>query len=217
MTRDKMMFIPNWATLSPGVRPIVPGSFYRSRCSGSFVVGLSGNLGFTHDPDVVFDAALLLQNNPSIHFLLSGWGMGFERLKARQAEAHLPNLTLVDRVPDEELEEFLSAADIWIIPYRKNVAGVSVPSRFYNLLAIGRPILMISEPDAEAALTVSENGLGWVVPPGDAWELAETIRIASSDKDIKVRSAKAAAIAVQFSRTMALESYERLAEALLKT
>jgi len=98
MTRDKMMFIPNWATLSPGVRPIVPGSFYRSRCSGSFVVGLSGNLGFTHDPDVVFDAALLLQNNPSIHFLLSGWGMGFERLKARQDEAHLTNITLVDRV-----------------------------------------------------------------------------------------------------------------------
>jgi colanic acid biosynthesis glycosyl transferase WcaI len=217
MTRDKMVFIPNWATLTPGVRPIAPGNVYRSRCSGSFVVGLSGNLGFTHDPDVVFDAAQLLQNDPNIHFLLSGWGMGFERLKARQAEANLPNLTLIDRVPDEKLEEFLSAADIWIIPYRKNVAGVSVPSRFYNLLAIGRPVLIISEPDAEAALTVSENGLGWVVPPGDAWKLAKTIRIASSDKDINIKSAKAAAIAVQFSRTVALERYERLAEMLLKT
>jgi colanic acid biosynthesis glycosyl transferase WcaI len=217
MTRDKMMFIPNWATLSPGVRPIVPASFYRSRCSGSFVVGLSGNLGFTHDPDVVFDAAALLQNDPSIHFLLSGWGMGFERLKARQADAHLTNVTLVDRVPEERLEEFLSAADIWIIPYRKNVAGVSVPSRFYNLLAIGRPVLILAEPDAEAALTVSENRLGWVVTPGDACELAKTIRIASSDKDIRVKSAQAAAIAIQFSRTVALESYERLAKMLLKT
>jgi glycosyltransferase involved in cell wall biosynthesis len=143
--------------------------------------------------------------------------MGFERLKARQAEAHLTNLTLVDRVPDEELEEFLSAADIWIIPYRKNVAGVSFPSRFCNLLSIGRPIVIISEPDAEAALTVSENGLGWVVPPGNAWELVKTIRIASFDKDIKIRSAKAAAIAVQFSQTMALERYKRLAEELLET
>jgi colanic acid biosynthesis glycosyl transferase WcaI len=216
-TRDKMMFIPNWATLSPGVRPIVPDNVYLSRCSAPFVVGLSGNLGFTHDPDVVFDAAVQLQNDPSIHFLLSGWGMGFEPLKARQAEAHLPNLTPIDRVPEEKLEEFLSAADVWIIPYRKNVAGVSVPSRFYNLLAIGRAVLIISEPDAEAALTVSENSLGWVVPPGDAWELAKTIRIASSDKDIKIRSEKAAAIAVQFSRSVALEKYERLAEMLLET
>jgi glycosyltransferase involved in cell wall biosynthesis len=214
MTHDKMTFIPNWATLSPGVQPIVPDNVYRSRCNAPFVVGLSGNLGFTHDPDVVFDAVVLLQNDPSIHFLLSGWGMGFERLKARQTEAHLPNLTLIDRVPDEKLEEFLSAADIWIIPYRKNVAGVSVPSRFYNLLAIGRPVLIISEPDAEAALTVSENGLGWVVPPGDAWKLAKTIRIASSDTDIKIKSAKAAAIAVQFSPTLALASYQSVAEAL---
>ena len=65
-------------------------------------------------------------------------------------------------------KQFLSAADVWLIPYRKNVAGVSVPSRFYNLLAVGRPVILVSEPDAEAALTVTENDLGWVVPPGTA-------------------------------------------------
>jgi colanic acid biosynthesis glycosyl transferase WcaI len=216
MTRDKMMFIPNWATLIPGVRPIPPDSVYRSRCNNSFVVGLSGNLGFTHDPDVVFDAALLLQNDARIHFLLSGWGMGFERLKARQAEANLTNLTLIDRVPEERLEEFLSAADIWIIPYRKNVAGVSVPSRFYNLLAIGRPILIISEPNAEAALTVSENRLGWVVTPGDACELAKTIRVASSYKEIELNNPRATAIAARFNASNALERYQNLVETHLQ-
>ena len=80
-----------------------------------------------------------------------------------QAEANLPNVTLVERVEDDELETFLSAADVWLIPYRKNVAGVSVPSRFYNLLAVGRPVLLVSEPEAEAALTVIEHDLGWVV------------------------------------------------------
>ena len=83
-----------------------------------------------------------------------------------QAEAKLPNVTLVDRVEDDQLETFLSAADVWIIPYRKNVAGVSVPSRFYNLLAIGRPVILVSEADAEAALTVTEHDVGWVVEPG---------------------------------------------------
>jgi colanic acid biosynthesis glycosyl transferase WcaI len=216
MTRDKIIFIPNWATLTPGVRPIVPDNVYRSRCKAPFIVGLSGNLGFTHDPDVVFDAALLLQNDVSIHFLLSGWGMGFERLKARQAEAHLTNLTLIDRVPDEKLEEFLSAADIWIIPFRKNVAGVSVPSRFYNLLAIGRPVLILSEADAEAALTVSENRLGWVVTPGDARELAKTIRFASSCNEIKLNGVRAAAIAAQFNKDSALAKYRSLVETLLQ-
>ena len=109
----------------------------------------------------------MLRDDKDIHFLLSGWGIGFDQLKARcRPRQELPNVTLVDRVEDDQLETFLSAADVWIIPYRKNVAGVSVPSRFYNLLAIGRPVILVSEADAEAALTVTEHDVGWVVEPG---------------------------------------------------
>src|SRR5947208_3187686 len=173
MTRDRIRFIPNWATLAPGVRAIAPDNPYRRSLSGPFVVGLSANLGFTHDPVIVFEAARRLRDNRDIHFLLSGWGMGFDQLREMQSEAELPNVTLVDRVEDDQLETFLSAADVWIIPYRRNVAGVSVPSRFYNLLAIGRPVILDSEPDAEAALTVTEHDVGWAVEPGGADELAK--------------------------------------------
>ena len=91
---------------------------------------------YRNDPTIVFEAARLLADEPGIHFLLSGWGVGFERLKQLQSEARLANVTLVGRVADSDLERFLAAADAWIIPYRENVAGVSVPSRFYNLLAL---------------------------------------------------------------------------------
>src|SRR5207249_10530672 len=104
--------------------------------------------------------------------LLSGWGMGFGQLGEMQSRAELPHVRLVGRVEDDQLGPFLSAADVWIIPYRRNVAGVSVPSRFYNLLAIGRPVILVSEADAEAALTVTEHDVGWVVQPGSADELA---------------------------------------------
>ena len=213
MTRDKIRFIPNWATLAPAVRPIRPDNRYRRAHGARFLVGLSGNLGFTHDPMIVFEAARLLQNEPDIHFLLSGWGIGFERLKQMQSEASLPNVTLVDRVEDENLEEFLSAANLWLIPYRKNVAGVSVPSRFYNLLAVGRPVVLISEPDAEAALTVAEHDVGWVVPPGDAGELARTIRIAFSSAD-PLRAERAAIIAQRFDLAAAMANYSLLIRGL---
>ena len=110
----------------------------------------------------------------------------------------LPNVTLVDRVEDEDLEAFLSAADVWLIPYRKNVAGVSVPSRFYNLLAVGRPVVLVSEPEAEAALIVTENNLGWVVPPGMPDQLGKSDpRLAASSErfidapNVSVRSPRA--------------------------
>lgn len=148
----------------------------------------------------------MLRENRDIHFLLSGWGIGFDQLREMQSEARLPNVTLVDRVEDDQLETFLSAADVWIIPYRKNVAGVSVPSRCYNLLAIGRPVILVSEADAEAALTVTEHDVGWVVEPGSAEELAKTISRAAGAKD-RQRAERASEIAGRFDFETAMTGY----------
>ncbi|MCK1395635.1 glycosyltransferase family 4 protein [Bradyrhizobium sp. 1] len=215
MRRSKIRFIPNWATLMPGARPLSPDNPFRKPLSARFIVGLSGNLGFTHDPEIVFEAARLLKDEPDIHFLLSGWGIGFTRLKQLQAEANLSNVSFVGRVEDAELEAFLASANLWIIPYRKDVAGVSVPSRFYNLLAVGRPVVLVSEPEAEAALTVVENGLGWVVTPGRADQLAGAIRAASRSDDgaLAERAVKAAA---KFDRTTAMNAYAGLIDELLR-
>ena len=215
VTPGKIRFIPNWATLAPTVRPMAVDNPYRRNMTARFVVGLSGNLGFTHDPDVVFEAARLLADEPAIHFLLSGWGVGYERLKGLQSDARLANVTLIDRVADGDLEAFLAAADAWIIPYRKNVAGVSVPSRFYNLLAAGRPVILVSEPDAEAAMTVSENNLGWVVRPGMPDELAGAIRRASVATDASM-SARAVVAAGAFTLDRAMAGYCALVDELLQ-
>ena len=215
MTRDKIRFIPNWATLARGVRAVDPDNPYRRSLSARFVVGLSGNLGFTHDPVIVFEAVRLLRDDEDIHFLLSGWGVGFDQLKAMQAEAKLSNVTLVDRVEDDQLETFLSSADVWIIPYRRNVAGVSVPSRFYNLLAIGRPVILVSEPDAEAALTVIEHDVGWVVEPGNADALAKTVSRAAGARDPQ-RAERAAEIAGRFDFNAAMAGYRGLIAELLQ-
>lgn len=215
MRRNKIRFIPNWATLVPGARPLSPDNRFRKATPARFIVGLSGNLGFTHDPEIVFEAARLLKDEADIHFLLSGWGIGFERLKQLQAEANLPNVSFVARVADSELEAFLASANLWIIPYRKDVAGVSVPSRFYNLLAVGRPVVLVSEPEAEAALTVVENGLGWVVTPGRADRLAEAIR-AASRSDSGAMAERAVQAALRFDRTIAMNAYAGLIDELLR-
>ena len=215
VTPEKICFIPNWATLPVGLRTIEANNRYRGLCQRRFVAGLSGNLGFTHDPLVVFEAARILQDAGDIGFLLSGWGTGFERLQALQADAKLPNVTLIDRVPDTDLAEFLASADLWIIPYRKNAAGVSVPSRFYNLMAIGRAVVIVSEASAEAAVTIREHDIGWVVPPGDPSELAAAIKAAASSGTAHAKGERAVAIAAQYSFKQAMTSYRNLVHRLL--
>jgi glycosyltransferase involved in cell wall biosynthesis len=216
MSAAKLNLIPNWATMPVRYRELNPENPYRRRCGGRFVVAMSGNAGFTHDPESVFEAARLLRQNTDIKFLLSGEGVGWTKLNEMQAASPLPNVTLIERVPESELESFLSAGDIWIVPYRKNNTGVSVPSRIYNLLAIGRPIIICSEPDAEAAILMREEDIGWVAPPEDPAAMARIIGFAaSSAADTHQKGHKAAMVASRFTRQIALDTYCGLMDKLL--
>jgi colanic acid biosynthesis glycosyl transferase WcaI len=217
--RHKIEFIPNWVLLPIGYREVTPGNAFRRQFAGKLVVGLSGNLGFTHSAGTVYEAARLLNDEKNIHFLLSGWGSGWKQLSELYAKAPLDNVTLIDRVPESELEEFLAAADVWIIPYRRNVAGVSVPSRIYNLLAIGRPVIVTAEAHSEAALMLKERDIGWVARPEDPLDLAAAIRLAAADRDETLAKGRRAALAAQeYTHDRAIASYRRLiAEVMHRT
>ena len=216
--RDKITIIPHWATLQPGARVLDDHNpFRRSLSPSQFVVGLSGNLGFMHDPAIVFEAARRMVGDSGVHFLLSGSGVGWDWLKATQLQAKLPNVTLQDWVlaSSSSFVDFQAAANLWIIPYRKSSFGVSVPSRFYNLIAVGRPVIAVAEENTEVAQTLLTEDIGWVVPPGDSAALVETIRAAAREPAVVVaKGHRAATVATRYTRSASLASYRNLVRRL---
>jgi colanic acid biosynthesis glycosyl transferase WcaI len=212
----RIKFIPNWALMPIGYREMAADNPYRRGVGGKLVVGLSGNLGFTHSAASVYEAARLLKDDKNIHFLLSGWGSGWKQLTELCAKAPLDNVTLTDRVPESELETLLSAADVWIIPYRRNVAGVSVPSRIYNLLAVGRPVIVAAEAHSEAALMLKQENIGWVVNPEDPAGLADAIRSAATNPEETLAKGRRAALAAQhYTYDRAITAYRQVMDDVL--
>jgi colanic acid biosynthesis glycosyl transferase WcaI len=210
-------FIPNWALLPIGYREVAGDNTFRHPYADKLVIGLSGNLGFTHNAGTVYEAARLLEDRKDIHFLLSGWGSQWQQLTERYAQDPLENVTLIDRVPESELEEFLAAADVWIIPYRRNIAGVSVPSRIYNLLAVGRPVIVAAETNSEAAMMLKEYDIGWVVRPEDPPDLAEAIRSAAANREETLAKGRRAALAAQrYTCDHAIASYRQVIGAAMR-
>jgi hypothetical protein len=67
-----------------------------------------------------------------------------------------PRISTVYETKPNLNEGASQGTDIWIIPYRNNVANLSSPSAFV-LIAIGRTVLMTSAPDAEAGLAQNEK------------------------------------------------------------
>ena len=92
-----------------------------------------------------------------------------------------------------------------------NVAGVSVPSRIYNLLAVGRPVIVAAETNSEAALMLKENDIGWVVRPEDPHDLATAIRSAAANREETLAKGRGAALAAQrYTCDRAIALYRQL-------
>jgi len=82
--------------------------------------------------------------------------------------------------PFDKIPEFLSIADIVVIPQRKNLATVGqVPAKLFDAMAMAKPIITTNVSDLPEIL----NGCGWIVEPENPEKLAETIKYVLDDPE----------------------------------
>ena len=75
-------------------------------------------------------------------------------------DKNLKNCYFLPWQPSQDLKYSLSAADISIITLTDETALVSVPSKTYNLLAVGTPLLCIASDESELAHLVAAYDCG---------------------------------------------------------
>ncbi len=215
----KATIITNWAdieTISPKPRK-ENGLLKQLGLEDQFVIQYSGNMGRTHGLETILEAAVLLQQEGSIHFLLIGSGAKRRGVETYLASARLKNVSLLPLQLRQELTDTLNACDVAIISFINGIAGISVPSRMYNIMAAGKPIIAVADDDSELALVVREERIGWVVRPGDKTALVDAIRNAkSAPRKLKEMGERARTAALKYSRSQVLESYRCLIDALLR-
>jgi colanic acid biosynthesis glycosyl transferase WcaI len=189
--RAKVRVIPNFVD-TERVRPGPKDNVYRAEHGliGKTVVMYAGNLGYSQSVELLLDAAVALQHDPSVVFVVNGGGSARPGLE-RQA-AGLDNVRFVDLQPRDCLPEVLAAADVHVVPLRRGLAHSSVPSKLYSILAAGRPVVASVDPGTEVATTVARAGAGLSVPPDDAEALTKAIVRAIEDTDQAERWGRAA-------------------------
>ena len=65
--------------------------------------------------------------------------------------------------------------------------GLGVPSKTYNILCAGKPILYIGDVNSEIAIMIKENNIGYIAEPGNLDSITNAIKWFSnlSNKEIK--------------------------------
>lgn len=174
----KQRIIENWAdgvALTP--RPRQWSAIRRSvAADGDFVIQYSGNLGRAHDYKTILGAAEELRHEAKWLFLFVGGGANMIRLRAEAERRGLQNMRFLSYQRRDALADTLAAADVHMICLLPQLEGLIVPSKFYGVLAAGRPVIVIGDPDGEQACTVRAENCGVVVRVGDSAALVDELR-----------------------------------------
>lgn len=205
---------PNWAeadTVTPAARDGNP-LLEALGLTDAFVVLYAGNLGRPQELATLVAGAEQLAADPRFHLLVVGDGARRGWLAEAVRASGLRNVTLLGPRPRHEQQAFLNACDLGLVTLVSGMWGVSVPSRLYNLLAAGKPILGVVEPGSEVDLVIREEGVGWSTPPGDVAAFVAAVRDAAADRarlramGVKARAAAERAYAgppsLQYYRTL---------------
>jgi len=197
--KDRVLIATNWADLDL-IEPQPRDEntlLHELGLTEKFVLQYAGNMGYPNDIETIIKAAIILKDRNDIHFLFIGSGAKKPLIESSIGKNNLTNVTILGQRPRSDQRNFLNACDIALISLVSGMKGVSVPSRTYNTLAAGKPIIAITEKGTEIASVIEEERVGWVVSPGHPQQLVTTILMAKAQRYLLVEmSARAREAAV---------------------
>ncbi len=175
------------------------------------VVLYAGNVGFSQSLEMVVDAARV---TPQATFLINGDGAARATLQERAAG--LPNVRFSGYQPKERVPEVLATGDIHVVPLKKGLGRVSVPSKTYSILAAGRPVLAAIDPGTEVPRMLLASGGGVAVPPDDLSAFVAALHglLADSEAAEAMGAAGRRWVQDEASPSSVAAAYERLVRSL---
>jgi colanic acid biosynthesis glycosyl transferase WcaI len=129
----------------------------RHGLKGKYVVMYSGNHSPVHPLDTLLEAAIRLQTDPRFCFVFVGGGSEFGRLREAAQTRGLANVNFLPYQPIESLAGSLSAADLQAVVLGSAMVGTIHPSKLYNILAVGSPVLYVGPERSHIGDTMEEN------------------------------------------------------------
>ncbi len=176
--------IPNWAELdSVSPTPRSENTLLKELgLEDKFIFLYAGNMGRPNDIESIIEAAATLADDAEFHFVFLGSGAKRSWLEETVNTRSLKNVTILPPSPRSEQIVFLNACDVALVTLVKKMKGVSMPSRTYNIMAAGKPILAIAEKGSELDLIVNEEGIGRLVEPHNPDSLVGAIKYLHQNK-----------------------------------
>ena len=148
-----------------------------------FLVIYSGNLGYTHNPEVLVECARKIKDSRVV-FVIIGEGEKKRLLVERINFYKLENCMLLPWQDISVLPYSLAAADLGVVSLGKEASHLSVPSKTYDLMSVGAPLLCVASEQSELAELVNRYQLGKCFDPSEVDAIVAYIEDLASNKEL---------------------------------
>ena len=119
-------------------------------------------------------AAAELLRDAEVDWLIIGQGQETQRINALLEASPLPRVRCLPWVAYEELVDHLQKADVCLGIFGTSAKAASViPNKIYQIIAAGRPFITRDSAAIRELVTPCDSAV--LVPPGDAWALADAV------------------------------------------
>ena len=175
LAREKIEVIAVGAD-SRQIEPLPQQTQFRAQNNlNDFVVLWAGNFGHHQNFDAILDAAIAMKKSGrKVTFAFVGDGAKREYISSRICNENISNARMFPFVPVAQFSDMLASADVSLVALEPGAEGLGVPSKFYNILASGRPTVALVAPNSEVAHVLEENNCGVRIDQ-DGAELARVI------------------------------------------
>lgn len=155
--------IENWADVD-SINPLD-----KNKCSyvydgiqidDKIVFQFAGNMGRLQGLEQLIDLATNC-TNPLIHFIFVGEGALKNKLEMLVRKYNVSNVSFLTSFDRTQQNIFLNACDVGIVSLNDSMLGLGVPSKTYNILAAGKPILFLGNAKSEIGQMINETETGW--------------------------------------------------------
>ncbi|MEO0063125.1 MAG: hypothetical protein RLZZ08_1685 [Pseudomonadota bacterium] len=168
----RIVQLRNWNNARIDPATANPASYRAQWQLGARKVALySGNIANKQGLEVVVQAARILHERDDIAFIICGEGPNRARLQ--DLATGIGNIQFHDLQPADRMADFLTLADVHLLPQIVGAADLVLPSKLTNMLASARPVVATAAPGT--GLFDEVEGCGINTPPGDAQALADAI------------------------------------------
>jgi glycosyltransferase involved in cell wall biosynthesis len=159
---NKLDVVPVWTnnTFFKDIKPQNNEFIKKYDLHNKFVISYSGNLGKTHPVEKIIELAQKLVDEHEISFLIIGNGDKKDQLLKMQEKVLLPNLKILDFQSTALFPHVLASVNIGVVTLESDAGDLSVPSKTFNLMSAGKPILSIANESSELAKIVKTNKIG---------------------------------------------------------